>query len=84
MFDDPLKTPFHDPFAKRPVSMTTLFPFLAAPPSVPQPGPRPSWWGVAARPGSGLGLLPAALSAQPVATLAALLLGVLAAAVAPR
>lgn len=60
--------------------MTILLPLLAAPPS----DPRPTWWGVAARPGSGLGLLPAALSAHPAATLAALLLGVLTAAVAPR
>lgn len=60
--------------------MTTSFPVPAAPPS----DPRPSWWGVATRPGSGLGLLPAALSAQPAATLAALLLAILAAAVAPR
>lgn len=64
--------------------MTSPFPLLAASPSVPQSGSRPSWWGVAARPGSGLGLLPAALSAQPAATLAALLLAILAAAVAPR
>jgi hypothetical protein len=36
--------------------------------------------GVAARPGSGLGLLPAALSAQPAATLGALAVATLAGA----
>ena len=43
----------------------------------------PDWLGVAARPGSGLGVLPAALSVQPGATLGALLLAALAAALAP-
>ena len=48
------------------------------------PVPSLDWAGVATRPGSGLGLLPAALSVQPGATLGALLLTALAAALAPR
>jgi hypothetical protein len=49
----------------------------------PLPSPRAAWLRVATRPGSGLGLLPAALSAQPalaVATLLAVTLAALATA----
>ena len=48
------------------------------------PAPTLHWVRVATRPGSGLGLLPAALSVQPGATLGALMLAGLAAALAPR
>jgi hypothetical protein len=49
---------------------------LAAPPALPSA----DWVGVATRPGSGLGFLPAALTVQPLATLGVLLLTGLAAA----
>ena len=42
--------------------------------AAPAPVPSPDWLKVATRPGSGLGLLPAALSVQTLAMVAALLL----------
>lgn len=60
--------------------MSLLSTFLANTPPVPSL----DWAGVAARPGSGLGFLPAALSVQPGVTLATLALAGLAAVLAPH
>ncbi|WP_210528922.1 hypothetical protein [Rubellimicrobium arenae] len=51
--------------------------------AAPAPTTSSDWVGAATRPGSGLGLLPAAFSAQPAAFLATLGLAALAAALAP-
>jgi hypothetical protein len=48
--------------------------------AAPAPLRPTAWVGVVARPGSGLGFLPAALSVQPAATLGALAAATLAAA----
>jgi hypothetical protein len=59
-------------------------PALAFLMSVPAPALPADWAGVAVRPGSGLGLLPAALSVQPGATLLTLVLAGVAAAALRR
>ncbi len=50
----------------------------------PVPASPADWMGIAVRPGSGLGFVPAALSVQPLATLATLLLAGAAALAVPR
>jgi hypothetical protein len=60
--------------------MPSLLSLLAAPAPARTPGRPAAWVGIAARPGSGVGFIPAALSVQPAATLATLAAATLAAA----